>query len=463
MTLTFKTPRLLLVTLLLHFCLFAIGQTTKIDSILASTEIESSLYEPKINSGQLLLLKMAYGSIQIQNKQDLKQLEGAHIVSIDLLYSNHPKSGDFSQLIKKRLQSLQQLSPELFQNYNIHWRLVRQTNCSDQSSAQKLFHGFVITYRPLQKEEHIEKEIEYLKTILSDQENKLTTASSDLALESDDPPTPLYDTMVGSNGELLFRLGSGKKDSVQYDKDMEQKKAQQLKKSSHSWDDKPDEPTPSELYNSFVTPKRDVTILNVLKRNDWKKMLIVADVTGSMSPYTGQLLMWLRFNTIDDKVKHFVFFNDGNRKNSFEKEIGKTGGIYNIPSSEYQAVENLVYESMRNGNGGDRPENDLEALIEAVKLCPDCENIVLIADNWSSIKDFRLLKKFKKPVKVILCGTDVELNTQYLDLARATGGSVHTMEDDLVHLMDMKEGEVIKFGNDEYIIEHGKFVQLRKI
>lgn len=48
----------------------------------------------------------------------------------------------------------------------------------------------------------------------------------------------------------------------------------------------------SETYTSFYQPKPDSTLFKVFKRNpNWNKQLMVCDFTGSMSPYTAQLLV----------------------------------------------------------------------------------------------------------------------------------------------------------------------------
>ena len=50
----------------------------------------------------------------------------------------------------------------------------------------------------------------------------------------------------------------------------------------------------------------DSIVLNVFQRNNWNKMLIVADLTGSMSPYVAQVLLWFRLNDSEDRAKHFL-------------------------------------------------------------------------------------------------------------------------------------------------------------
>jgi hypothetical protein len=52
------------------------------------------------------------------------------------------------------------------------------------------------------------------------------------------------------------------------------------------------------------------------------------------------------------------------------------------------------------------------------------------------------------------------MNTLYLDLAYATGGSIHTMEEDLANIATMGEGKVIRFGNMKFKMTGGKFLQI---
>ncbi len=82
----------------------------------------------------------------------------------------------------------------------------------------------------------------------------------------------------------------------------------------------------------------------------------------------------------------------------------------------------------------------------------------MIADNYAPVKDLELLLKFKFPVKIILCGVSSYINSDYLDIARHTGGSIHTMESDIENLMLLKEGESITINKMKYKISGGKFV-----
>lgn len=203
----------------------------------------------------------------------------------------------------------------------------------------------------------------------------------------------------------------------------------------------------------------DSTVLTVFERNQWSEMLITADLTGSMSPYIAQVLLWFKLNNIDQRAKYFMFFNDGNSTPDSQKKVGKTGGLYQSPASDYETIEALAYKTIRAGDGGDWEENDIEALYFGIQNCPDCKDVILIADNGSPIRDWRMMKMIKRPVRVILCGVEDEyLNPQYLNLARTTKGSVHTMEKDITDLMEINEGESIEVNGVTYKIYKGNFV-----
>jgi hypothetical protein len=207
---------------------------------------------------------------------------------------------------------------------------------------------------------------------------------------------------------------------------------------------------------------KDSSVLKALNRNtEWNKILVVADVTGSMSPYIAQLLIWYRLNTKKDKIIQWVFFNDGDFKTEDQKKLGSTGGIYSTNSDSFEVVLALTLETMMNGNGGDAAENDVEALIKGLELCPECEDIVLIADNNSPVRDLSLAKSVGKPIKIILCGSQSGVNVQFLDLAIDTKGSIHTIEEDLQNLVELSEGQILKIGKQTFKVVDGKMVAVK--
>jgi hypothetical protein len=203
----------------------------------------------------------------------------------------------------------------------------------------------------------------------------------------------------------------------------------------------------------------DPVILNVMKRNNWKNPTIVADVTCSMSPYMKQTAFWFLLKMNKTEHANITLFNDGNGKENRLKAVGSTGGLHNVTTKDYLEFRELLMKSVSYGCSGDADENDVEAILEAQKNHPKAKEIILIADNFSDMRDFRLISKIKVPVRVIICGTKYTVNTQYLNLALQTGGSVHSIEQDLSDLVDKSEGDSFTFMGKRYEVKDGLIVE----
>ena len=221
----------------------------------------------------------------------------------------------------------------------------------------------------------------------------------------------------------------------------------------------------NQMITSVVegkTPPPDSTLIKVLERNsNWKNMLVVVDVTGSMSPYTAQLLLWIKSNQRLNTFKQIVFFNDDEEKSNNQQTQQDASGIWDIETGNSNRVIDKAFEAMQQGG---HYENDLEAICYAIKRFPENKgNVVLIADNWENPCDMYLLEYLKKmnvPVRVIVCGVTDRMNTLYLDIAYATGGSVHTMEEDLTEVARLGDGKTFKLAGMRFKMTNGKFVQL---
>lgn len=208
----------------------------------------------------------------------------------------------------------------------------------------------------------------------------------------------------------------------------------------------------------FVPFGQDEVVQEALNRNNWQNMAIICDVTGSMSPYTKQLLRWFSKNLADQKIHSFTFFNDGDGMRDKKKKIGEVGGIYHTQTRSMAELTAFIMDVMRKGNGDDTPENNLEAAIEAAKNCSDCD-LVMIADNYATPRDLRMVEELDRPIRIILCGASPYLNTAYLQLAYDTGGSVHTLFQDITNLKGLANGSTIDFGIFRYRLNNGRFVK----
>jgi len=203
----------------------------------------------------------------------------------------------------------------------------------------------------------------------------------------------------------------------------------------------------------------DAVVLNAFERNKWKEPVIVADVTGSMFPYMKQIAFWFLLKMNKKEETYIALFNDGDGRSNDEKVAGRTGGVHTIKTKDYIEFRELLIKAVSLGDGGDSDENDIEAVYEAQRDNPDAKEIILIADNFANMRDYNLIYKIKKPVRVILCGTKYRMNVQYLNLAFATGGSVHTINEDINNLINKSEGDSFKIMGKTYTIKDGVIIE----
>lgn len=395
----------------------------QIQSILQLEHVEETYNPVNFSTSQNQFVSFDFASDQINANGNiavsgLKNKELLHIVYV---YSAFHESERFNQnaLNIARVNKLFRALPMAQTLNSEKWNVVRQTKAQIRNEAVNLDHGFWITYREKPSEASMKMEVDFLKKEL----NVSKSFSKEITIAEVIPFSELSDSVYSEREDEFISEGGTYL-------------------------------TTGDLFQYLP----DSTVSAVLNRNKhWNKMLVACDLTGSMSPYSAQLFKWHKLNFEKRKMQHFTFFNDGDRTLDRLKKTGNTGGIYHSRPKNFDQLMKSAYQCMRNGFGGDAPENDVEALLEGLSECPDCEEIILIADNWANLRDFELIGSLNKPVRVILCGSYFGANIQYLELARKTGGSIHTMEDDLLNLMAMKEGETIKIGKSKFVIKNGVF------
>ncbi len=204
----------------------------------------------------------------------------------------------------------------------------------------------------------------------------------------------------------------------------------------------------------------------ILERNKskWKKMLIITDCTTSMLPYGAEVALWHLLQDTAANVRNLAFFNDGDGRNDASKIIGKTGGVHIPDIKDPQDVINTIRLVVQMGKGNnDVPENDAEAIIKAMEETIDYDDVVLIADNNSPIRDIELLNKINKPIRIVLCGVGEQgIHYDYIKLAFQSKGTLHTVRDDIYTLVKVKEGDVFKLDGYRYKIIKGNIVCLNE-
>ncbi|MBF9141811.1 hypothetical protein [Hymenobacter properus] len=221
---------------------------------------------------------------------------------------------------------------------------------------------------------------------------------------------------------------------------------------------------PGELRDDELLPNPDASVVSkVMARHpEWRKQVVVADVTGSMAPYTLDLLTWLQLSALQEE-KTFVFFNDGNDAPDKTKTIGRTGGLYEVKTADFEQIKSKVLEAMLAGGGGDAPENDAEALLRAQQLEPAATEYIWLADNHTFPRDTELLKLGPGKVRIILCGAYGYVNPRYLALARTRGYTLHTLEGDITSLSTLLEGQTISIMGAQYLVTKDGFKLIKTL
>lgn len=478
-------------------CLITTGiaqKTTRIDQYsLPSTAIEN----------KTIVLEMPYGQSSILNIYgDTTALLTAGNFFIDIVCTDYPSGLSLTVLNQQRLHSFLQRFPFIKKSSITKVHILRQLNGAEKEKAETMFHGLVVRFATRQTTTTMKEDIDHFDDVveLLEKDSSVITEHTVSKAEKDSillmlklkrgqisrPTGPVkyepkpYD--VGATG--YDRTKRSPRDSVVVISPKQALKRGLITKAAYkAYDWTPwinlyyhqvgDSVMPVHMpsLTREITVKDtlsvsrapiipDSTLLKIFRRLRWKNYTIVGDVTVSMYPYSTQLLWWIKNYSTDSVTSSYVFFNDGDERPDAEKIIGRTGGIYAKECNSFAAVKKLIRETMEKGSGGDRPENDIEALIAGEREFPDRDFQVLIADNKAPVKDMALVTSLRKPVRIILCGADPYfINPDYLNLARKTKGSVHLAEQDLNALSLIREGEALRIGYKIFVLHEGLFTE----
>ncbi|MFN4081734.1 MAG: hypothetical protein ACK4NS_12610 [Saprospiraceae bacterium] len=489
--------------IIVPWALFA--QKAKINNILNQPHQEIEAYDTLRFGRYQSPFYLNFGEAAILNPSDYDSIRALGKVRVEYVYSQFSKSFPGQRrLDEERFAALAKMAPDLFEDPSVSWEIVRQTRGKSREEAEGLFHGFVVTYQPplspkRQKEieDRLAKELDCVKKRPPADAPQFPGGEDSLrAWLIENIPLPTVSETGGDRGKKQYMLqflidtATGTLTKATLPKGIHEGYKKRLVAALGEmprWlpgnpnirfmlmlSFEPDKasgrrtlnPQPLRGIDPIRCKDKDVEdgepiITEVLTRNaQWKNILMVEDVTGSMLPYVAELLVWNALSVNAQKVRHVVLFNDGDSKSNDEKVIGKTGGIYHVNSRKITVLEETMVRAMVAGNGGDTPENDIEAIIEGLKACPSCDEVVLIADNNATPRDLELLSQIDKPVRVILCGVKYSVNPAHLYIAWKTKGSLHTIDRDINELAAMKEGDVIRVMDIPFRIKDGKFTRL---
>lgn len=488
----------------LFFCLLLLVFSSKLvgqsDSIVLSPDFLSKLPITKINrfdesrkSDYILYFPMSYAEFIFTdiNKKLLEEISDTIVERIDLIYTVFVQEKNFDQigLNRERFEMLQKFFPEAFKSNLIEWRLIAQDGAKDLKTANNYYHGFVIYIKPHRvttaegeiinsvMDRRVDapdsrvlstnEEIEKVKTILSAYRKPVPTITvKEKVVKWEDQKhwTGYYlhaNPAKRKNGKRFKNHAKGRP---------KQYTIQKVRTETIIEKEIPDtsakiESLPAKEIISKITS--DSVVLKTLQSNKerWKDFIFVQDLTGSMYPYLTQTLMYLKDNLDSLHPKSFVFFNDGNQ--SPDGPIGNTGGNYFIQTGKYADIEKKAFDCMLAGKGGKAPENDMEAVLYGFRKNPNAKGVVLIADNYSPVRDLTLLKKIaegNKPVDVVICGSpnNGDVHIHYLYVARITGGRILTLNDSYEGLKNKREGESFQIGSQIFKIEGNRIKLLEQ-
>lgn len=356
---------------------------------------ELAIYSRK-EKENTVVLENGYASYAFLNQDWPPQGDSVVPVSVNIIFTKYPKERsfwltDYHWLLAKRLEALFDLDPR-FNHPSVSFRITLQTACDNEFEAMQLFHGMELGYRKLRTEE---------------------------------TPTDQDEQAISKQGDIPERENEQNKVVLKKIKRF-------MVRQQYSMD--------SMVFNAFD------------RHPEWEDALVVIDWTGSMYGHGAEVLLWHAMNEEQSGITHIALFNDGDGKKARKKEVGFTGGVYTSPASPVTKPVKLFNKVKNKGNGGDSPENDMEALIKAIQAFPASKEVVLVADNRSCIRDFLLVHCIERPIHAILTDTRKGINHQYINLAWRTGGSLHWDSEDLYGIDSLMAQDSLEIMDERYVL-----------
>lgn len=445
-----------------------------IDSVLGNNIIKIPAYQLAKVGNETLVLKMNFAASNFIDTTGFYKLQQAQILSVDLLFTDYPAHLNLAALNKKRLYALASLLPSAMQQPFTIWQIIRQLDGKDKPSAEKMLHGFVINYRSPETVAFKNTEIATIKSVTptvidvpADLPNAYKVNNwSAIHGGLPKPPMIIYNRplkKIATTKPPLQKLLTEKDTIIGFT--YKQAKDNQLmtdfgkqllkEKDSIYFLLSPPMVTNTKIVPPIFKPFSDSSVLNSLNRNRFTKMLVVADVTGSMSPYISQIFAWIITEADKSNVQYVVCFNDGDGRDNNYKKIGKTGGIYGAPYTNAIQLSKQIISTMEKCQFNDIQENDCEAIIKAIELCSDCQDVVLLADSWAPVRDIALVENIKKPIKIIACGNRLGIRPEYIEIALKTKGSLHFINEDIIDLSPLRKGKQMLIHGKLYTFKNG--------
>ncbi len=446
------------------FDLSLLNAPNKNGGIVAEKLRTVEVYEFEKPTKNCVILKNGFRKHGFVNAKDWLSMKDSVVVSkVQIVFSKYPiRNGTYQEiypLLFNRIKATIALDPAM-NNTNIVWERVWQTHCENNEQVDQLYHGVVIHYDVPENSDKKELKKESKEQALKNEVIKNSTKET--------PPKTTNQVTKKMSPVLEYMLNhpTTPESLRQTAEKLSTEDAEQLILTYYREEAKsqPDGPitNPAVQLNYMYElevfarqfPESDTVVGKVLDRHpEWKSKIIVNDWTGSMYGYGSQVILWHLMNLETSGITTVTLFNDGDKKPTKRKKIGKTKGIYTAEANNPSELLELFNSVMLKGGGGDGPENDVEAILKAVDKAPEAE-VILIADNSACVRDISLAHKIDRPVRIILCGYNPEegVNPDYVYLANITNGGIYTLEEDLEQLNAQvdESGSIVGFDETRF-------------
>ncbi len=416
---------------------------------------------PTEKDSNIIYFPMSFGSAEFAPQVFKTTLpKASDVYAIHLVYTRYRQVDTFNQpkLNEARFKNLQIIFPEAFFEKSIIWRVFEQTKPKTQKEAENYYHGFVIYLKPKTDKAAVKVEVDRMDKVIKS----------------------YRDTNVFVPEKIIWKVKKRREETGYYiPRNKNQKRAGKRYTSAGIFfrekeyrmvkDSIPGKRIPAHrenvgLFDTFGF--RNTYEYKLLTTKEWPgKIAVVADVTASMTPYNTQVMLWLKFAKKPLENGKFIFFNDGNNAPDALKTIGNTGGLHIVESNNFDTVYQTMRRAIVAGQGGDIPENNIEALLAAQKKWTDIDSFLMIADNRAPVKDLINLKNVKKPVNIILCGwvDYMAINDSYIQIAAKTKGKIYTSAGVFEDFSQLKLNTSIEFNGEEYMYTKAGLTKITRI
>ncbi len=404
---------------------------------------------PSSNDSLVRPLEMYFSSSEFLPKQHFKLPPKKEILSVHLVYTRYRQVDTFNQprLNENRFYELAKNIPDLFFKDDIEWLVFEQTQANTEEEARKMFHGFVIYLKNPPDKKLLSSELQIIDELLFNIKDSLVKI----------PDQVIYRTSKKyvETGRYIPRRTDKQKKGIRYDNSGIWMREPEMKMVIDSVKRKTIKGHEKHIgiYRGKNSKLQNTELYNLLRNKPFNgKWAFVTDVTGSMAPYSGQVLSLLKNRPPLSTSHYFTFFNDGNGAPEILKRIGNSGGVYHVKASEFDSIYFTLLKAMNAGDGGDIPENNIEAILRTLKQWPDIDTLLMIADAGAPVKDIKILSFVNKPVQIILCGDISKLiPMDYVRIAIHSKGSILTPDGEIKDLDKLKIGSVIEVGSIDYL------------